>query len=182
MTRVAIWVLGPPGSGKSFAIGKLRGWYVVSQDQELERILAEKGIPLDTRTYTEPLKMEFAKLRRLASDRTWDAVPDFRRSGLPIVYESTGDKPALLASEVALDRQAGYLPLGIGMRCTLDDCLRGNRNRQRILSDEVVRAGWQTFQQQIAKGTFNGVFGLGHFRLLDRNDGVDMESWVGSFF
>jgi hypothetical protein len=177
---VALWFLGPPGSGKSFAIARLAGWQIVSQDQELERLLAEHRLPLDTRMYTPAMAAQFTELRAQASVQTWNEVPDLRRSGQPIVYESTGDKPTLLAVELEHDRQAGYLSLGIGVDGTLEDCLRGNRQRRRVLPEVVVSDAWHTFQQHLADGTYPALFGEQNFRLLGRDDAWDIQSWAMS--
>jgi predicted kinase len=162
---VALWVIGPVGSGKSTHISTLQGFTVVDQDIELERLLRSSSLPLDTREYDSDQVARFAALRAEASDRTWRLVPELRRRGQSIVFETSGNKPWLLAKEVELNQQAGYDNLGVGVSCSLEECLTRNRNRPRVLPDAVVTDTWQAFHQNLDAGVYHQIFGEGRFIL-----------------
>ena len=178
---VALWVIGPVGSGKSTRIAGLHGFTVVDQDIELERLLRSSGLSLDTREYDSDQATRFTALRAEASDRTWRLVPELRRRGESIVFETSGNKPWLLAKEVDLNRQAGYDNLGVGVCCSLEDCLTQNRYRPRVLPDAVVRNTWEAFHQYLDAGVYNQIFGAGRFISLDHRATIDIGAWVRTF-
>jgi predicted kinase len=175
---VALWMIGPVGSGKSTHISDLKGFAIVDQDIELERLLKSSGLSLDTREYDSDQAARFTALRAEASDRTWKLVPELRRRGQSIVFETSGNKPWLLAKEVELNRQAGYDNLGVGVWCSLEDCLARNRNRSRVLPDAVVRDTWKAFHQYLDAGVYDQIFGEGRFICLRHHDRTDIGAWV----
>ena len=135
---LAIWVIGPAGAGKSRLVASAHPRNVVDQDAELERLV--------TGPYDWP---NLGPLRRLATERAWSRVPALRAAGEPIVFETTGDKPELLAVEVAAGHAAGYREIGVGLRVPLEVCLARNRARARVLPDDVVIATWHAFEQHL---------------------------------
>jgi len=175
---VALWMIGPVGSGKSTQISDLKGFTVVDQDIELERLLKSSGLPLDTREYDSDQAARFAALRAEASDRTWKIVPELRRRGQSIVFETSGNKPWLLAKEVELNQQAGYDNLGVGVCCPLEDCLAQNRNRSRVLPDAVVRNTWEAFHHYFYAGVYDQIFGEGRFICLRCHGRTDLGAWI----
>lgn len=160
---IAAWILGPVGSGKSTCIAGLQGFAVVDQDADLERLLRLNGLPFDTRKYTASQAARVKELRQEASDRTWDMVPALRSSGQSIVFESTGDKPWLLAEEMSRNRDAGYVDIGFGLSTQLSDCLAQNRSRARVLPDSVIESSWQTFHQYLMARRYHSLFGEDRF-------------------
>jgi hypothetical protein len=92
--------------------------------------------------------------RAAARDRAWARVPALRAAGAPLTFHTTGDKPDLLAAEVARGHARGYREVGIALRCPLDVCLARNRARVRRLDDGVVIATWEAFERFLADGTY----------------------------
>lgn len=154
---IALWIIGPPGSGKSaFVADHLsRDFHVIDQDAELERAMIERGLPLDI-AQCDPIA--FANLRAEVTERVWAGVPALRAAGTPIAFEVSGDKPQFLREDVALNRAAGYRDYGIALRCSLETCLRRNRERARIVPDQVIERIWTAFEANLASKIFAEIF------------------------
>jgi hypothetical protein len=132
------WVLGAAGAGKSTFVAA-RGWpNVIDQDAELERLVGDGP-------YAWPL----TELRARATATTWARVPVLRAARVDLTFQTPGDKPDLLAAEIATGRAAGYRELGYGLRVPLDVCLARNRGRRRVLPDDVVVATWEAFERNL---------------------------------
>jgi hypothetical protein len=155
-------------------------FHVVNQDAELERLLSVYGLSWDTREHNPEQASRFTELRNEAANRTWSLVPDLRLRGEPIAFETTGDNPKLLALEIDLNRSAGYDNFGVGLCCSLADCLKQNSHRPRVLSEAVVAATWKAFHQQLAAGDYQALFGAGRFICLDHHEPMDIAAWVES--
>src|SRR5690349_6737401 len=108
--RLALWIFGPIGSGKSHVMSRLplEHFTEVVQDAELERTLRAAGLPLDTRRHNAGQREEFRRIRQRVITDLWNAVPAWRKEGRNLVFETTGNKPALFRTEVEAGRAAGY--------------------------------------------------------------------------
>ena len=67
--RLAIWVFGPIGAGKSRLLSQLplEGFRRIDQDAELEREMRVAEMSLDIRNYTEAERARLARLREQAA-------------------------------------------------------------------------------------------------------------------
>jgi predicted kinase len=177
---VALWVIGPPGSGKSTVLTQLRGFTLVDLDAEFERLLALEGISTDTRLHTPEQSARFVALRATATDTVWGAVPDRRRHGTSLAFETTGDKPHRLVEEIALNREAGFVNLGVGMCCPLADCHARNESRTRVLPAAVIEQAWETFHRHLDAGVYQSAFGAGRFVCPPADRPFDVVAWIES--
>jgi hypothetical protein len=179
---IALWVLGPVGSGKSSILARLpAGFQLLDQDVPLEREMSRHGLPLDTRTHDERQAAAFAAIRHQMATLIWNEVVIWRSRRLPIAFQVTGNKPQLLQAEVYADRAAGYVSLGLGLNTPLATCLQRNRARRRILSDEVVESTWHAFDTNLETRIYQQIFGAERFRLTDDAGQVELAYWLDGF-
>jgi hypothetical protein len=124
--QIERWILGAAGAGKSTFAARFPN--VIDQDDGL----IAWGDPAD---------------RAAAIARAWGRVPALRAARESIAFVVIGDKPDLLAAEIAAGRAAGARVVGYGVRRALDICLARNRARARALPDEIVVATWRDFER-----------------------------------
>lgn len=69
--HLAVWILGPAGSGKSTLGSALEalGFAVIDQDRVTETKMCERGLPLDTRLHTREQRQAFELLREQVADQ-----------------------------------------------------------------------------------------------------------------
>lgn len=177
--RVAIWVFGPIGSGKSTLLAHLPAEFLrIDQDVELEQEMLASGIQLDTRLHDQSQAATFTALRRRLADHLWEQVPHWRDQGIPLAFETTGNKPELFRAAVEQCRAAGYLNIGVAVRCGLALCQGRNRARRRILPPAVVESSWRDFESYLADGTYAHLFGSGHLVTLVDGGELDLTSAI----
>jgi hypothetical protein len=147
LRRLALWIFGPVGAGKSHVLSQLPLGHFerVEQDAELERRLRDAGLPLDTRRYSASQRAEFLRLREHVISELWTRVPAWREKGCNLVFETTGNKPGLFREQIEAGRAHGYTTLGCALRVPLALCLEHNRGRERVLADELVEGAWTAF-------------------------------------
>jgi predicted kinase len=163
---LAIWVFGAIGSGKSTLLAGLPPEFrIIDQDSELEREMVASELPFDTRLHDAAQASTFAELRRRAADKLWEQVPHWRDQGIPLAFETTGNKPSLFRAAVEECGAAGYLNVGVALRCSLALCESRNRARRRVLPQSVVESSWRDFNSYLSDGTYAELFGRGHLIL-----------------
>ncbi len=157
---LAIWVFGPVGAGKSLLISRLPldAFRIVDQDALLEEELARRGLCLDATQHTATERTQFQSIRRQVAAALWNQVPVWRKEGINLCFETTGDKPHLFEAELIANRNRGYQTLGCALNIPLDKCLAQNRVRSRVLSDETVAASWTAFQNYLATDVYSRLF------------------------
>jgi predicted kinase len=166
---LSLWIFGPIGAGKSRTIAQLplESFERVDQDAELEPILRAAKVPLDTRQHDESERAEFLRLRRWVSAELWEKVPAWRAEGRNLVFETTGDKPALFRAEVLAGRAAGYETLACALRVPLAECLKRNRGRERVLADAIVENTWRDFEKALTDGVYSEIFAQEQLHVCD---------------
>jgi GTPase SAR1 family protein len=103
---LAIWVFGPVGAGKSLLISRLPldAFRIVDQDALLEEELARRGLCLDATQHTATERTQFQSIRRQVAAALWNQVPVWRKEGINLCFETTGDKPHLFEAELIANR------------------------------------------------------------------------------
>ena len=120
-------------------------------------------MPLDMRLYDGAQTIAFAALRNEVTAAVWGEVPRLRASGVPLAFETTGDKPHLFRDAVQANADVGYGNFGIGLRCSLESCLRRNRSRARVLPDSVIRETWTAFNANLIETVYDEILGADAF-------------------
>jgi hypothetical protein len=183
--RLAIWVFGPIGAGKTSLLARfpLGGFRRVDQDAELEKEMRAAGMPPDMRSYTVEERARLARLREEVARALWAQVPAWREAGENLCFETTGDKPHLFEAELIGGRRHGYRSLGCGLRCSLEDCLAHNRSRTRVLPDRIVEASWEAFERFCGDGSYSRIFAEERMEIFDDPDSAAefLGKWIESF-
>jgi len=175
--RAALWLVGPPASGKSRIAACLAplGFHRVDQDARFEAALREDGRALDVRAdYDRAMA-----LRRAVTDAIWAEVPGWRAEGRPLLFETTGDKPPLFSVEIERLRADGYRLAALLVRRPLHECLARNRARERVLPDGVVERAWAKFERNLADGVYARMFAGDPQRVVEPAGPVsDLAEWT----
>ncbi len=177
---IALWIIGPCGSGKSTLIDKqLPSQFLrIEQDPELEAALLSAGLPLDMRWSSAEQLATIAKLRMAIADRVWSQVPVWRSRQLSMTFAVTGNKPHLLRDEVERGRAASYVNLGVGLRCPLATCLVQNAMRRRVVPDALVEGTWHDFELNLTAGVYDAIFGARRFCCVRDPEQFDLRQWL----
>jgi predicted kinase len=178
--RIALWVIGPTGSGKSTLIARTlpRPFRIVDQDSELERQALSRGLSLDGRAHDAAEAAAFGALRAWVAEEVWSQVPRWRVEGAPIAFQTTGDKPHLLQHEVDAGRAAGYRNLAIALRVPEEICMRRNRQRSRVVADAVVMRTVNDFERNLREGVYRSMFGPGALVTVSEPEKFDISEWL----
>jgi predicted kinase len=180
LERIALWVLGPIGSGKSTLIGRTLPpqFRIVDQDSALERQASNRGLSLDCRAHDAAESAAFAALRAEVAEEVWSQVPRWRIEGVPIAFQPTGDKPHLLQRELDAGRTAGYGNLAIALRVPEGICLDHNRRRRRVVSDDVVVRTVNDFERNLRDGVYQNMFGPNALVIVTEPESFNISEWL----
>jgi predicted kinase len=178
--RIALWILGPIGCGKSTLIARALppAFRVVDQDSELERQASARGLPLDGHAHDAAEAAAFAALRAKVAEEVWSQVPRWRTEGAPIAFQATGDKPHLLRDHVDAGRAAGYRNLGIALHVPEEMCIRRNRERARIVANAVVARTVHDFERNLREGVYERIFGPEALVTVSEPETFDISGWL----
>lgn len=177
---LVLWIIGPIGAGKSTLLHSddCPDWRIVDQDAPLEAAMREQGMTMDTRSHTASQAAEFAALRAQVSARLWASVARWRQERVSLVIQTTGNKPHLMKIEVDAFAEAGYINLGVGLRCPLSTCLSRNLSRTRVLPEAVVQGTWNEFERNLAAKTFQSLLGEERFVIVPTDAPIDVVRWA----
>lgn len=182
--RIALWVLGPIGSGKSTLIARTLppSFRIVDQDSELERQASIRGLSLDCRAHDAAEAAAFAELRAKVAEEVWSQVPRWRMEGAPIAFQTTGDKPHLLQHHVDDGRAAGYRNLAILLSVPEEICVRRNRERSRVVADAVVVRTVNAFERNLRDGVYERILGPDALVIVSQPETFDISEWLAKNF
>ena len=178
--RIALWIVGPTGSGKSTLAERSLPpeFRLVDQDRELERRLLARGLPLDARARNAAQAAAFLDVRGEATAATWSLVPSWRRDGVPIAFEVSGDKRHLLQEQLDLDAAAGYRDLGVVLRVPVELCLARNAVRARVVPEAIVRNMAVEVERNLSGGVYQSMFAAGDLVVVADVDAFDIGRWL----
>jgi predicted kinase len=179
-----VFMAGGPGSGKSytakeiFGVGKgltqsfsVDGLKIVNSDTAFEKGLKDNGInPKDLARIEKEDPELWDKITGKDSIRTraktlTQKQQNFYEAGrLGMIIDGTGDEVAKIKKKKQHAEKLGYDCYMVFVNTSLEVALERNRNRDRVLSDDLVTTIWKDCQNNL--GAFQTMFS-GNFVIVD---------------
>lgn len=172
--RRAIIFAGGPGSGKSHyaRIFENERWKISNPDPLFEQFLLDLGV--DPKTLPKLSSGDFYLLteapdspRKLAKRLMKQRVARWEREGKNIVYDGTGDDYKKVERRKSRLEDLGYDVDMVFIFCPLDLALQRNRQRARVLPDQMVIAMWKKVQDN--RNAYEDLFGSDYFHFIDNS-------------
>jgi len=180
-----VFMAGGPGSGKSFTakeifgVGKSAlssvsagGLKLVNSDTAFEKGLKDSGVDMKELGNIEKNNPELwdaitkgdDSIRGKAKALTKKQQDFYEQGRLGMIIDGTGDEVQKLKKKMQHAQSLGYDTSMVFVNTSLEVALERNRNRDRVLSDELVTGIWKACQNNL--GAFQGMFG-GNFTVVD---------------
>ena len=179
-----IFMAGGPGSGKSytakevFGVGKgllqsfsRDGLKIVNSDTAFEKGLKDNGInPKDLAKIEKEDPELWDKItgkdsiRTKAKELTKKQQNFYEAGRLGMIIDGTGDEVSKIKKKKQHAEKLGYDCYMVFVNTSLEVALERNKNRDRVLSDELVTTIWKDCQNNL--GAFQTMFG-GNFVIVD---------------
>ena len=180
-----VFMAGGPGSGKSFTakeifgVGKnalatvsAGGLKLVNSDIAFEKGLKDNGIDMKELGNIEKNDPELWDLitkgdnsiRGKAKSITDKQRAFYEAGRLGMIIDGTGDELSKIKKKMEHAESLGYDCSMVFVNTSLEVALERNKNRDRVLSDELVSKIWKDCQNNL--GAFQGMFS-GNFVIVD---------------
>ena len=179
-----VFMAGGPGSGKSFTakeifgVGKgllqsfsVGGLKLVNSDTAFEKGLKDNGIsPKDLGRIEKEDPELWDKItgkdsiRSKAKALTQKQQSFYEAGRLGMIIDGTGDEVNKIKKKKEHAEKLGYDCYMVFVNTSLEVALERNRNRDRVLSDELVTTIWKACQNNL--GAFQTIFS-GNFVIVD---------------
>ena len=180
-----VFMAGGPGSGKSFTakeifgVGKnalatvsAGGLKLVNSDIAFEKGLKDNGIDMKELGNIEKNDPELWDLitkgdnsiRGKAKSITDKQRAFYEAGRLGMIIDGTGDEVSKIKKKMEHAESLGYDCSMVFVNTSLEVALERNKNRDRVLSDELVSKIWKDCQNNL--GAFQGMFS-GNFVIVD---------------
>jgi predicted kinase len=180
-----VFMAGGTGSGKSYVARQLfgisknsfvsSGLKIINSDLAFERGLKEANI--DSRELANieknnpKLWQEIGvNIRGKAKDITSKQQKSYESGKLGMLVDGTGDDYSKIKKKKELAEINGYDSYMVFVNTSLDVALQRNRNRQRRLSDEMVREKWLSAQYN--KNQYKKLFGNNFIEVENSKPGI----------
>jgi hypothetical protein len=180
-----VFMAGGPGSGKSFTakeifgVGKSAfssvsagGLKLVNSDTAFEKGLKDNGIDMKELGNIEKNEPELwdlitkgdSSIRGKAKAITDKQRAFYEAGRLGMIIDGTGDEVSKIKKKMEHAESLGYDCSMVFVNTSLEVALERNKNRDRVLSDELVAKIWKDCQNNL--GAFQGMFS-GNFVIVD---------------
>ena len=180
-----VFMAGGPGSGKSFTakeifgVGKSAfssvsagGLKLVNSDTAFEKGLKDSGIDmkeLGNIEKNDPQLWDLITKGDTSIRGKAKAITDKQRAfyeagRLGMIIDGTGDEVSKIKKKMEHAESLGYDCSMVFVNTSLEVALERNKNRDRVLSDELVAKIWKDCQNNL--GAFQGMFS-GNFVIVD---------------
>ena len=180
-----IFMAGGPGSGKSFTAmdifgidKKLKtsfsstGLKQVNSDRAFETLLKKNGIdPKDLariekedKELWDKITKDPGSMRTQAKDITRKQKSFYEAGRLGMIIDGTGHVYSKIQKNKKHAESLGYDTYMVFVNTSLEVALQRNKNRERVLPEELVTKSWKDVQNNLGK--FQNLFG-GNFRIVD---------------
>ena len=180
-----IFMAGGPGSGKSFTAMDIfgidkklvssfssTGLKQVNSDRALETLLKKNGIdPKDLariekedKELWDKITKDPGSMRTQAKDITRKQKSFYEAGRLGMIIDGTGHVYSKIQKNKKHAESLGYDTYMVFVNTSLEVALERNKNRERVLPEELVTKSWKDVQNNLGK--FQNLFG-GNFRIVD---------------
>ena len=182
-----VFMAGGPGSGKSFTAKEIfgvgtsalssvsaGGLKLVNSDTAFEKGLKDSGVDMKELGNIEKDNPELwdmiagddnpESIRAQAKNLTKKAQSFYEQGRLGMIIDGTGDEVSKLKKKMQHAQSLGYDCSMVFVNTSLEVALERNRNRDRVLSDELVTGIWKACQNNL--GAFQTMFS-GNFTVVD---------------
>jgi len=198
-----VFMAGGPGSGKSytakeiFGVGKdliqtfsAGGLKIVNSDTAFEKMLKDNGVnPKDLSRIEkeDPQLWAFLtigddSIRGQARALTRKQQNFYERGRLGMIVDGTGDDATKIKLKKNHAESLGYDCYMIFVNTSLEVALERNRNRDRVLPEDIVTSVWKSVQHNL--GSFQRMFGK-NFVIVDNTVykpiGKDIQKEINKF-
>ena len=167
----AVFLVGGPGSGKSYVASKVlagNGLKNVNSDEVYEFLMRKAGLNLDAATIASP---QGQKIRDEAKRLDNTRMGTYINGRLGLILDGTGKSVEKIQKQAEMLRQMGYSTMMIFVNTSLDIAQARNLQRARQLPSEMVSKMWNTVQENLMK--FQQIFGSGKFHIIDNSGGLE---------
>ncbi len=167
----AVIFAGGPGSGKSHyaRIFANEHWKIANPDPLFEQFLWAIGV--DPRSLPHLSAGDFYLLteapdspRKIAKRLMKQRVARWEREGKNIVYDGTGDEYHKVEKRKQRLEDLGYEVDMVFIYTPLEQALRQNRQRSRVLPDAMVKDMWHKVQENLPY--YRELFGPDYFHYI----------------
>ena len=176
---------GGPGSGKSFTAMDIfgidkklvssfssTGLKQVNSDRALETLLKKNGIDPKDLARIEREEPELwdkitatpGGIRDRAKQLTRKQKSFYEAGRLGMIIDGTGHVYSKIQKNKKYAESLGYDTYMVFVNTSLEVALERNKNRERVLPEELVAKSWKDVQNNLGK--FQNLFG-GNFRIVD---------------
>jgi len=170
----AVFMAGGPGSGKSYASGKLlggTGLKTVNSDDIYEYLAYKNQLDLSDPGVVGSDKGQ--EIRDRAKQLTNMRKNMYLDGRLGVLIDGTGKDVAKVAKDKSALEELGYECIMIMINTDLDVTLKRNAQRARTVPPKMLTKMWNAVQSNIGK--FQRLFGAANFHILDNTYGLDHE-------
>jgi shikimate kinase len=173
-TNKAIFVVGGPGSGKTWVIKRLglqnMGFVLIDSDYPLERYMKAEGLDLKMPEHESDKRLD---ARQRAKNVTKSKKKTVLREGLGIVIAETGSKIESTISNNQKLKNIGYDTSMIFVNADLETAIHRNQKRSRSVPNKIVEIKWHEAQKNLGKFQYY----FDNFYIIDNSQtsNVDMQ-------
>lgn len=152
-----VFVVGGPGSGKSYIVDKLGlhalGFKSLNSDEALTYLMQKGGLSLKM----PPEELEKRELVRGRAKELTQQKENLLLDGrLGVVVDGTGEDVNKIVALYEKFKTIGYEPFLVFVNATLDTARARNQQRARTVPDEILEKKWHGAQRNL--GTFLRMF------------------------
>src|SRR5690606_17021948 len=137
--KEAIFLMGPPAAGKSSTRQKLFPGLPVIDPDEIKKTLPGYDPKNPSRVHLQSKVLARKQFEEMILGNS------------SFVYDTTGGNVERMLREMAEARENGFTITILQVTCSLEECLRRNRRRERTVPDEVVRSIWYEVREAAEK-------------------------------
>lgn len=168
----AVFMAGGPGSGKSYAAGKLlggTGLKSINSDEIYEYLAYKNQMDLgDPDVVGSP---EGQAIRGKAKKLTKARRNNYLDGRLGVIIDGTGKDVAKVAKEKQALEELGYECMMVMVNTDLDVTIKRNAQRARTVPEDMLTRMWNVVQRNVGK--FQRLFGSANFHIIDNTYGLD---------